>query len=154
MSSWLYNVVVSGLLVCAAMGNNKELRLHINVPKEIAAQAARRAAGDSATPAPVLMLHGLEFGANEGFKIEVLGEPRPGAAPVSLAITGVVGHPQRVPQPPLRKIDLPVPLNDAAAQMLANRSDVTIILRFERTYQERPPVKIESVSFASSAKGE
>jgi hypothetical protein len=140
------------MLLCAAFAKNHELKLRLTVPKDVAAQAARRAAGDAAAPAPVLMLHRLEFGANEGFKIEVLGESRSGAPLVTLAMTAVVGHPQRTPQPPLRKIDLPIPLNEAAAQLLANRSEVTIILRFRHIHPERPPVKIDSVFFASSTK--
>lgn len=138
--------------MCAVASRHNELTLHVSIPRDVAAQAARRLAGDAAAPAPILMLHGLEFGANEGFKIEVLGEPRSGASPVSLAVTGLVGHPQRTPRLPLRKIDLPVPLNDAAAQMLANQSEVTIILRFEHLDRERPPVKVDSVFFSSSTK--
>ena len=138
--------------MCAVAARHNELKLRVSIPKDVAAQAARRLAGDAAAPAPVLMLHGLEFGANEGFKIEVLGEAQSGASPVSLAVTGLVGHPQRTPRLPLRKIDLPVPLNDAAAQVLANRSEVTIILRFDHIHPERPPVKIDSVSFERSPK--
>lgn len=151
MRSGLYCAIVFGMLACATAAQNNELRLQINIPREIAAQAARHAAGDASAPAPVLMLHGLEFGANEGFKIEVLGESQSGAAPVLLGVTALVGHPQRSPQAPLRKINLPVPLNDAAAPLLANHSEVTIILRFMNIVPERPPVKIDSVSFASSA---
>lgn len=140
------------MLACASAVQNNELRLHVSIPKEIAAQAAHRLAGDASAPAPVLVLHGLEFGANEGFKIEVLGEPRPGASLVLLAVTGVVGHPQRAPQAPLQKINLPVPLNDAAAQLLANRNELTIILRFNHIDPERPPVKVDGVFFSGSTK--
>jgi hypothetical protein len=153
MRWWLYCVLIlSGMLACTAAEKNAELRLRLSVPKDIAAQAARRAGGDATAPAPVLLLHGLEFGANEGFKIEVLGEPRPGAAPVLLGSTAVVGHPQRTPQPPLQKIDLPVPLSDSADPLLAKAGEVTIILRFPNIDPERPPVKIDSVTFWSSGK--
>ena len=138
--------------MCAATVKNNEIRFHINVPKDVAAQAARRVAGDAAAPAPVLMLHGLEFGAKEGFKIEVLGQTRSGASPVLLAVTGVVGHPQSTPQLPMQKIDLPVPLNDAAAQLLANHTEAKIILRFDHIPPERPPLKIESVFFVGSGR--
>jgi hypothetical protein len=152
MRSWLVFAVFSGMLMCAA-DKNHELRVHVSVPGDVAAQAARNVAGEPDAPAPILMLHGLEFGANEGFKIEVLGESPSGISslPVLLAVTGVVGHPQSTPQTPLRKIDLPVPLNDKAAAFLANRSEVIILLRFERTGADRPPVKIDRVFIQGSA---
>ncbi|HEV3039368.1 MAG TPA: hypothetical protein VHA33_16450 [Candidatus Angelobacter sp.] len=152
MHPWLRCAVVCGLLMCNSATKNNELRFHLSIPKAIAAQEERRLAGDAAAPAPVLILHGLEFGANEGFKIELLGEAKPGGSPVSLAVTGVVGHPQRTPQLPLRKIDLPVPLNDAAAQLLANHTEVTIIVHFDHVDPDRPPVKIDSIYFSTPAK--
>lgn len=149
MRCWLYCGLLFGLLACSAAAKSNELRFHVGVPQDVAALAARRAAGDAAAPSAVLMLHGLEFGANEGFKIEVLGEPRTGASPVTWGATALVGGPQRTPQSPLQKIDLAVPLNDAATQLLAKRSDVTLILRFEHTDPDRPPVKVDSVFFST-----
>jgi hypothetical protein len=152
MRWWLFVAVLGGMVAWAAAEKNNELRVRVNVPQGVAEQAARRVSGDTATPTPVLLLHGLEFGANEGFKIEVLAESQPGGSPVLLGSTAVVGRPQRTPEPPLQKIDLRVPLNDSAAPFLAKGSELSIVLHFQHIDPQRPPIRIESVSLQGSSK--
>src|SRR5262249_28168240 len=125
-----------------------ETTVHLTVPKTVAAWAARRAAGDTQAPVPILILEGVELGDAEGITIQVLGPSEPGMAapgPV-LAVTSMVGRPQKTPQSPLHKTTLAVPLNDRAAQLLAGRSDVTLTLQVIKS-PGRPALKIERAFF-------
>src|SRR5579884_1590844 len=137
MKSLAVAIAFLGMLMCGANAEN-ELRLHVSVPNDLSAQA------NSRSSVPVLMLQGLEFGAKEGFKIEVLAEDSnsPGT-PIVLGTSALVGHPQSTPQPPLQKIDLPIPLNEKGTQFLACKSEVNLIVRFERTGAGRPPIKVD-----------
>src|SRR5579862_1212917 len=103
-----------------------EFRFRVKIPKAIAVQEASRLAGNDQVPPPILMLQGLENPANQGMTIEVRAEPQRGveeSAPV-LAVTGLVGEPNAAPGSSPGEIVLPVPLNEAAAKFLANRSEI------------------------------
>lgn len=122
--------------------------LRLTVPKAVAARAALRAAGDVTTSPPILILEGVELGEAEGITIKVLGPPKPGSsAPGAvLAVTSMVGHPQKAPKPPLHKTTLAVPLNDKAAKLLADRSEITLTLQVTNS-PGRLPVKVDRAFF-------
>jgi hypothetical protein len=144
--------LAAALMCTPSKGSDTKLR--IPVPKEVADQAARRVAGDAKAPPPILMLEGLEFGDNEGLTIKVLGEPEPGSAgpgPV-LAVTGVVGQPQKTPKTPLQKINLPVPLNDTASQLLSGHNEVTLTLKLEGAGTRRAPIKVDRAFFVTESR--
>ncbi len=111
-----------------------ETKLHVVVPKILSEQAARRLAGDSDAPAPVLILEGVQVFMNQGLTIDVLGEPKRGSSrsgPV-LAVTGVVAQqPPETPRSAPHKITITVPLNEKAAELLAKQTQITLTLRVE-----------------------
>src|SRR5437667_3301104 len=98
LSQYLLVWIVLACTVMPAQARASDTRLRVTVPSAVAAAAARRAAGDPAATPPILILEGLEFGDGEGLTIAILGPCSP--APV-LAVTGIVGHAQKQPQPPL-----------------------------------------------------
>jgi hypothetical protein len=98
---------------------------------------------------PILVLEGLQVPLDEPFEITVLGPPPAGGGPPPvLAVTGTVGSPSAPPTPP-RKMTMPIPLNEEAAKLLADRDEVTLTLRvagrpgrgplkFDRAYFREP----------------
>jgi hypothetical protein len=123
-----------------------EFKYHLDVPKQVADHAARRVAGDTHAPPPILMLQGLETGANESLTIHVLGKT--GAL---LAVTGLVGSPEGTEESvPKGKINLPIPLNDEAAKLLAGRSEITLVLQVKSSTAPRKSLKIDRVFFQVS----
>jgi hypothetical protein len=120
--------------------------LRLPVPKSVAFQAARRSAGDGAAPPPILMLEGLEVAAHETLEITVLGPPRGAGRGEVLAVTGMVGSLRPTPAPGVQKVTMPVPLNDAAARLLADRSEVTLTLSVAGE-PNRPPLKYDRAFF-------
>jgi len=123
---------LGGLLMCAA---NPEpgMTIRLAVPKQVAAQAAARAAGDASSPPPVLMLEDLEVGNGEGLTLRVLGPAEPGSSgprPV-LAVSATVGSPQKVPAAPVQHLTLAIPLNEKASRLLKGKSEVTLTLEVE-----------------------
>jgi len=147
----LFLCVVLAITGMCGASRNIDTKFRIGVPAVVAEQATRYAAGDRQMSPPVLMLEGLEVGSNEGLKIKVLGEPQAGSSePAVLAVTGVVGHSQNSAQPPLRKINLPVPLNEKAAPLLKGQSEVTLTLRLEHNGAGHPPLKVDRVYFITS----
>lgn len=120
-------------LMCAAADPGAETAVRVSVPKEVAAQAAARARGDAAAPAPVLILEGVELGRGEGLTFDVLGPAdrrKSGARPV-LAVTGLVGEPQKVLVEPRQIMTLVVPLNDRALPLLAGKSEIALTIHVE-----------------------
>ena len=145
IASWLFLAAI--LATCQA--GQSEFKFHITIPREIAAQAASRLAGNEQTPPPVLMLQGLENTSNEGMTIKVLGEPQPGSEgprPI-LAVAGLVGEPNATPGSSTGKINVPVPLNEEAAKLLAGRSEITLILRVESDHTAGKSFKVDRVFF-------
>ena len=133
-------------VLAAAVAEGGETTLHLTVPVEVAARAARRSAGDATTSPPILILEGVEVGDDEGLTISVLGPAEPGSSGPVLAVTGLVGRPQTSPRAPLRKMTLAVPLNDRAAKLLVGRSDVVLTLRVTNS-PGRPALKIDRAFF-------
>jgi hypothetical protein len=146
------NIVVWVLVLALpalVLGREGEFKYHLDVPKQVADHAARRVAGDAQAPPPILMLQGLETGANESLTIHVLGESLVvGKSGPELAVTGLVGSPDATERSlPLQKTNLPVPLNDDAAKLLAGRSEITLILHVESNKTPRKNLKIDRVFF-------
>jgi hypothetical protein len=150
----LWSAAFSGGIVCAP-GKQCQVDLHLPVPQSVAALAARRRAGEATVPAPILMLHGLEFGT-EGFNIEV--RSKPAAATESegeiLGSSATVGsvHGSQATSSLSRKIDLPIPLNDHALQLLANHGEIDLILKIIPVTDLRGPIKLDGVSFQAPMK--
>jgi hypothetical protein len=122
-----------------AFAQANETKLQLTIPRDVSEAAARRIAGNSDAPAPVLMLSGLETRVNEGLKIEVFVED-PGAEdprPI-VGSTGLMGSHQASANLPVRKMDLPVPLNDSVLKMLAGKHSVELKLRVEARRDVRP----------------
>jgi hypothetical protein len=136
-------------VVAFAEGGSETVRL--TVPKSVAAHAALRAAGDPKVSPPILILEGVELGEDEGITIRVLGPSAASSsipAPV-LGTASMVGHPQKVPKPPLRKTTLAIPLNDRAVELLAGRSEIVLTLRVTNS-PGRARLKIERIFFQES----
>lgn len=140
--------VVVWLAVAGALTSTRaegaDTTLHLTVPKEVAAQAARRVAGDATASPPILILEGLELGDNEGVTIRVRGPSEPGSSaqgPI-LAVTSMVGRAQTAPKAPLQKVTLAVPLNDRASRLLIGRSEVALMLEVTKN-PGRPPLKVD-----------
>ena len=142
----LLGLVLATILASAAV-EAAETTLRLTVPKSVAAHAARWAAGDSTAVPPILVLEGVELTLDERLEITVLGPPPAGGGPAEiLAVTGMVGSPHATPKPPLQKITMPVPLNEAAAKLLADRSQITLTLRVTGR-RGRPPLKFDRAFF-------
>lgn len=125
--------VLAGVLMSNPSGGS-ETKLRVAVPKTLSERAARRVAGDSTVPAPILILEGVQIASNKGLTIDVLGEPPRGSSrpgPI-LAVTGLVAQqPPETPNPAMQKITMTVPLNEKAAALLAGRAEVTLTLKVE-----------------------
>jgi hypothetical protein len=119
-------------------------KFSVTIPKQVAGYASERAAGNTQAPPPVLMLQGLETGANESLNIRVLDES--GSV---MAVTGLVGTPDATEQSaPLQKVNLPVPLNDHAARLLAGKNQVNLVLEIENNNKiPRKGLKIDRIFF-------
>ena len=133
-----------GLLASATV-HPGETSVRLTVPSRVAAEAARRAAGDGSAAPPILVLEGVEVASDEGLEITVLGPPREGGGPGPiLGSTAMVGSPQgpRV----TRKFTLPIPLNDEGAKLVAGRSEVALTLRTAGR-REPTPLKFDRASF-------
>jgi hypothetical protein len=142
----LLGVFMAGILASAAV-EAAETMVRLTVPKRVAAHAARWAAGDASAVPPILVLEGVELTLDEPLEITVLGPPPTGGGPAEiLAITGMVGSPHAAPPSPLRKITMPIPLNEEAAKLLADRSEVTLTLRVTGR-PGRPPLKFDRAFF-------
>jgi hypothetical protein len=144
-------LVLSLLCASCAWAAQGQTKLYLTVPSVVADAAQARLAGNTKAPPPILILEGLEVGKGEGFTFRVLGPTgdKSASLPV-LAVTGVVGHKQRVPEAPVKKMKLVVPLNDRAAAILAGKTDVTLTLELENDLG-RPALKIEKAFFSTSA---
>lgn len=141
----LPSIVLAGIAV-SAPAEAADTTLRLTVPRSVAAQAARRAAGDPTAPSMLLILEGVQMGPDEGLDITVLGPPgETGGPPKVLAVTGTVGSPQPTPLP-LQKVTLPVPLNDEAATLLAGRDEVTLTLRVAGR-PSRQPLQVDRAFF-------
>jgi hypothetical protein len=125
-------------------GGNNETKLSVVVPNEISERASASLSGRATEFTPVLMLSGLEVGEAEGLSFEVRAGPSHGSSELGpvLAVTGLEGHRQEKPQEPLRKIDLPVPLNRQSLEFLAGKKEVTIVLKLKGS-TSHPPLKVE-----------
>jgi len=123
---------IAAAMACAAGERPIEKSIRLTVPTE-------------ARSTPVLMLEGFEAVAGERMTLEVLGPPegKLKARPV-LAVSGLVGSGERGG---IETMDLVVPLNERAARLLANRSEVTLTLRLRRG---RHPLKWKRAYLTSS----
>jgi hypothetical protein len=142
----LLTIVLVGIAVSAPAGA-ADTTLRLTVPRSVAAQAARRAAGDAAAPSLLLMLEGARIAPDEGLDITVLGPPAsPGGPSTILAVTGTVGSSPAAPTLAPQRVTLPVPLNDEAAKLLADRTEVTLTLRVAGP-PGRPPLTFDRAYF-------
>jgi hypothetical protein len=132
-------------LMCAA-DPGAEIAMRVSVPKEVSAQATARARGDAAAPAPVLVLEGVELGRGEGLTFDVLGpaDHKSGTRLV-LAVTGLVGEPQKVLVEPRQVMTLVVPLNDRALPLMAGKTEIALTIRVEDP--GRPRLKFKRAFF-------
>ncbi len=137
-------------LTCAAQPDASTPML-LQIPQEVAGHAAARAEGDASSPPPILVLEDLELGSGEGLTLQVLGPPDPetGERPV-LAVSATVGSPQPVPETPLERMTLVVPLNDAASQLLAGKEEVELTLRVLNS-PGRPALRMERAYFRTTS---
>jgi len=132
------------LLMCAA-DPKAETTMRLTVPKKVADQAAARAAGDAASPPPILMLEDVELGSGEGLTIRVLGPAEGSTRPV-LAESGMVGSRQKVLQAPVQLMTLAVPLNDKASRLLKGKAEIALTLQVDGS-PGRPPLKVKRAYF-------
>jgi hypothetical protein len=110
-------VCLAAALACAAAERPIEKSIHLAVPK-------------SGASTPVLMLEGFEVVTGETMTLEVLGPPEgKSKAQAVLAVSGLVGSDEHGG---IETMDLVVPLNERAARLLADRSEVTLTLRLRR----------------------
>lgn len=140
-------VAAASVLMCAAQpGTRTTIRL--DVPREVSAQAASRAAGNVSSPPPILMLEGLEVGDGEGLTLLVLGPAEPGSGKPRpfLGQAATVGLSQKVPKTPLQTLTLAVPLNETASRLLAGKSKVVLTLEVEDS-PGRSPLKFKRAYF-------
>ena len=72
---------------------------------------------------PILMLQGLEIGANEGFSIRVLGPAVAGGERPVFGVAAIEGERQAAPKEPRQKMDLAIPLNARAREALHKLAD-------------------------------
>src|SRR4051794_17112577 len=97
-----------------------DTRIRVPVPREVSRAAAASLTLNNDAPGPILILHGVEVGKGEGLTFSVLATPAdPKSPPTVLAVTGLVGRAQASPAPPLRKMQLVVPLNAHANEVIA-----------------------------------
>jgi hypothetical protein len=148
----VFRMIVAWALVLAfpalVFAREGEFRFRLEVPKQVADRAARRVAGDALTPPPVLILQGLETGANESLTIRIFADSKTGPL---LAETGMVGDPGATENSaPLQKTNLPVPLNDQAAKLLAGKGEITLVLQVVSSKTPRKSLKIDRVFFQES----
>jgi hypothetical protein len=142
----LWSAAFSGGTICAP-AKKCEVELRLKVPAPVSLQAGRRVAGEAAAPPPILMLQGLEFGAN-GFDIEVRAKPDSGSSePVIVGTSAIVGSIEPTPPMIRRKINLPLPLNDRASILLANRNEINLKLKIVPVGDLREPITLETVFF-------
>jgi hypothetical protein len=128
-------------------GKYNETKLRVAVTDEISERASAVLAGRAPEFTPILMLSGLEVGQAEGLTFEVRAASTRDSSesgPV-LAVSGLEGHRQESPRDPVRKMDLPVPLNHKALEFLAGKREVTFLLRL-RNAGARPPLKVDHAS--------
>lgn len=86
----------------------------------------------NASSTPILVLEGVEIGAGEGMTIEVLGPPDPESnARATLAVSGLVGARQSELAEPREQMNLVIPLNETATDLLARKSEITLALRLK-----------------------
>jgi hypothetical protein len=125
-------------------GKYNETKLRVAVPHQISERASAVLAGRAPEFTPILMLTGLEVGEAEGLTFEVRAASARDSSesgPV-LAVSGLEGRRQENPQDPVRKMDLPVPLNHKALEFLAGKKEVTFLLRL-RNAGARPPLRVD-----------
>jgi hypothetical protein len=95
---------------------------------------------------PILMLQGLEIGANEGFSIRVLGPAVAGGERPVFGVAAIEGERQGAPKEPRQKMDLAIPLNVRAREALSAGREVSLGLEI-RGNPEHKPLKVDRVYF-------
>jgi hypothetical protein len=130
-----------------------DTRIRVTVPREVSRAAEARLTLDDHTRGPILILHGLEVGAGEGLTFSVLAMPSDGKGkPIVLAVTGVAGRSQESPKKPLTRMELVVPLNARANDVIAGKTAVTLTLRVKNP--ARGPLRVERATFSPDSKPE
>jgi hypothetical protein len=139
--------LVSMACVMASPDKGADSTLQLVVPKEVAADASRRAAGDMKAASPILVLEGMEWTGNS-LRIKVLGPSTPGSEEPAavLAVTGLVGTRGDGADNAPQKMDLVIPLNAKGSQILAGRTKVTLTLRLDNG-QGQSSLKLERAYF-------
>ena len=83
--------------------------------------------------------------AGAGVEVNVARERVDEEPPPVLAVTSTVGSPS-APPAPSRKMTMPIPLNEEAAKLLADRNEVTLTLRVAGR-SGRGPLKFDRAYF-------
>lgn len=143
MSSATVIAVVALALTCTAAEPRREMTIRLDVPGEVAEQAAARTRGDASSPPPIVVFEKLVIGAGEGFTLEIYS-----ADDTLLAVSGLVGPRQAELVEPVERMTVVVPLNDEGSRLVAGRSEITLTLRL-RDSPGRPPLQFERVYLQS-----
>jgi len=144
---------IIALLSVAWLPETGDTRIRVPVPPGVARAAAARLTVDANAPGPVLILHGVEVGQGEGFTVSILAAPAEGQGkPILLAVTGVVGRSQASPTKPLMKMQLVVPLNARANEVIAGKTTVTLTLRLKNP--ARGPLRVDKATFSTEPEAE
>jgi hypothetical protein len=128
--------------------------LQVAVPDAVAANATRRMRGDLTAPAPILIIEGLQADASEPLTLKVFGLPKDNVATTGpmYGSAALVGSLQSKPRQPLQVMDLPVPLNDAASELLASRrTPVTFVIQLSIA-PDRQPLAFKRIYLSSGEK--
>ena len=135
------------MALAAQPEHGADTRIRVTVPREVARAAKVNAISDATAPGPILVLEDVEVGAGEGLTFSVLApSPVPQQPPIVLAVTGVVGKSQDVPAPPLTKMQIVVPLNARANEVLAGKAAVTLTLRLK--HATRGPLRVRAATLS------
>ncbi|MEM1181884.1 MAG: hypothetical protein AAGM22_26295 [Acidobacteriota bacterium] len=131
---------------CSGYGQEGTV-LEVPVPSEVARGAELRLASRSGGEAPVLLLEGVELGADERIKIQIVAADGGDGAPV-LAQASTVGNGDGVYGPPVAKTTLVFPVNARGCEVIAGQAAVKLRLRIESS-KDRPPLQFDRLRFAT-----
>lgn len=102
--------------------------IELSIPQSVSQWAAAKMRGEHGAPTPVLWLEGIEVGADEGLRLEVVRVGHREEQPI-LGSAATVGMPQDTPREPVESMTLVIPLTEAAAELLVDREEVVLVLR-------------------------
>jgi hypothetical protein len=124
-----------------------DTRIRVLVPADVSRAAAANLTLNTKAPGPILTLDGVEVGKGEGLTFSVLATSAdPHVPPTVLAVTGIVGK-SGAPTQPLTKMQLVVPLNAHANEVVAGKTAVTLTLRLKNP--ARGPLRVGKATFST-----